>query len=78
LPSDALDSADGVPSARQDVSDFVGRLWVAWSALVVDSVHTVLVAALMYGISQKFEFTTEAALVPFNMQEDVVGHGKFM
>jgi hypothetical protein len=41
------------------------------SALVVpDSVHTVLVAALMYGISQeKFEFTTEAALVPFNMQE---------
>jgi hypothetical protein len=35
-----------------------------------DSVHTVLVAALMVrDITEKFEFTTEAALVPFNMQE---------
>jgi hypothetical protein len=50
--------------------DFVGRLWVAWAHLSSDSVHTVLVAALMmYGISQEFEFTTEAALVLFNMQE---------
>jgi hypothetical protein len=38
--------------------------------LVPDSVHTVLVAALMVrDITEKFEFTTEAALVPFNMQE---------
>jgi hypothetical protein len=45
-------------------------LWVAWERTVPDSVHTVLVAALMRrDITEKFEFTTEAALVPFNMQE---------
>jgi hypothetical protein len=65
-----LDSADGVPSARQDVSDFVGRLWVALSALSSRlGSHRAGGRVDVRDITEKFEFTTEAALVPFNMQE---------